>query len=350
MREHQEESEPTFWVFHLGTKTTYGPADLSTFIDWIESGRIGIHDLVAEGGQTDWTPLAQHALGSRSLTFKAIQRDLEEGPIDEKIEALERLGREGMRFPDSTELLKACLFSDTLGPTAAFALIELHCPTPKAVEKVVEQLSPAVMTKHEIILRDSGGFTVTNGIDQEGVVISRVWRQIKAIEALGDSKGAELAAERLRELINLPLSEGWRMKLIYALGSADRDRSESVLRYYSEKFSGSPVGEAADVALAASPDSTPLQLEAEYSRRRTKQRQSGCFIASAVYDGSSAPQVEVLREYRERYLAPRLWGRLFIHVYARCSPSVAKLISRRLAMKLIVRRFLDVVIRNLEGG
>jgi hypothetical protein len=53
----------------------------------------------------------------------------------------------------------------------------------------------------------------------------------------------------------------------------------------------------------------------------------GCFIATAAYGFYSAPQVQVLREFRDRYLMTTGAGRAFVAWYYRCGPHGALFIN-----------------------
>jgi hypothetical protein len=63
----------------------------------------------------------------------------------------------------------------------------------------------------------------------------------------------------------------------------------------------------------------------------------GCFIATAAYGSALAPQVEVLRTWRDRYLAPHAPGRAFIAAYQTWSPPVADLLRRSEPLRALVR-------------
>ncbi|OPY70949.1 MAG: PKD domain protein [Syntrophorhabdaceae bacterium PtaU1.Bin034] len=70
----------------------------------------------------------------------------------------------------------------------------------------------------------------------------------------------------------------------------------------------------------------------------------GCFIATAVYGSSLAPEVAVLKRFRDSYLLTNLPGRYIVHCYYRLSPPVAAFIEGRDGLKLVIRGLLRPVI------
>ena len=75
---------------------------------------------------------------------------------------------------------------------------------------------------------------------------------------------------------------------------------------------------------------------------------SGCYIATAVYGSYTCAEVMALRRYRDDYLYRRAWGRLFIKLYYRLSPELARRIKPDSALGKAVRRYLDGKVRRLE--
>ncbi|HXY61310.1 MAG TPA: fibronectin type III domain-containing protein, partial [Nitrospirota bacterium] len=63
----------------------------------------------------------------------------------------------------------------------------------------------------------------------------------------------------------------------------------------------------------------------------------GCFIATAAYGYYSAPQVQALREFRNRYLLTNKAGSAFVGWYYRVSPAAADFLNSHPSFKPVVR-------------
>jgi hypothetical protein len=64
---------------------------------------------------------------------------------------------------------------------------------------------------------------------------------------------------------------------------------------------------------------------------------TGCFIATACYGSALAPEVDVLRRYRDRVLMTSPAGRSFVAWYYRHSPAVAAYLTRHQIARKLVR-------------
>ena len=67
---------------------------------------------------------------------------------------------------------------------------------------------------------------------------------------------------------------------------------------------------------------------------------SGCFIATAAYGSSLSPHVQILRDFRDRYLITNSPGRAFVAFYYKHSPPIADYISKHNILRFILRLFL----------
>lgn len=76
-------------------------------------------------------------------------------------------------------------------------------------------------------------------------------------------------------------------------------------------------------------------------------KKEGCYIATAVYGNYDAPQVIVLRRFRDTVLQENLLGRLFIKIYYRCSPPMAAYLKNTVCLNSFVRRVLDKFVESI---
>ncbi|MFN3861906.1 MAG: CFI-box-CTERM domain-containing protein [Roseateles sp.] len=74
---------------------------------------------------------------------------------------------------------------------------------------------------------------------------------------------------------------------------------------------------------------------------------AGCFIATAVYPDPDAPQLGVLRRYRDQSLMQSAPGRVGVNLYYRLSPPVADWLSRHPRCAALVRSVLNMWVRRL---
>jgi len=70
----------------------------------------------------------------------------------------------------------------------------------------------------------------------------------------------------------------------------------------------------------------------------------GCFIATAAYGSPLHPHVEVLRDFRDKYLMPNTLGHKFVYIYYRYSPFLANIVARHKALKIAVQIHLIPVV------
>lgn len=78
------------------------------------------------------------------------------------------------------------------------------------------------------------------------------------------------------------------------------------------------------------------------------QKTGGCYVATAVYGSYEAPEVMVLRRWRDEFLAYSALGRQFIRIYYATSPALVEAFGGRQWFVVPSRAMLDRVVRNLE--
>ena len=75
----------------------------------------------------------------------------------------------------------------------------------------------------------------------------------------------------------------------------------------------------------------------------SRNRGSGCFIATAVYGGYDMPQVRLLRAFRDQRLTSEL-GQRIVGFYYRISPPIARWLGPRPRASGLVRIVLDGIV------
>ncbi len=92
-----------------------------------------------------------------------------------------------------------------------------------------------------------------------------------------------------------------------------------------------------DVAQEEMPPSPPSAIDGSSISLSGGSGSVGCFIATAAYLDYDHPNVRRLREFRDRYLLANSFGRMFVDMYYRYSPNLAKFLANRSSMKALAR-------------
>jgi hypothetical protein len=76
---------------------------------------------------------------------------------------------------------------------------------------------------------------------------------------------------------------------------------------------------------------------------------SKCYIATMCYGDINAPQVKVLRKYRDEILVKKLTGRIFVRLYYKISPSFVRIMRNNTRINRLIRRaILDRIVNNIK--
>lgn len=88
---------------------------------------------------------------------------------------------------------------------------------------------------------------------------------------------------------------------------------------------------------AISVEEGPMKEEAEEKAKDSEKKDSGCFIATAAYGTSLAPEIGVLREFRDEVLLENVVGTRFVETYYEVSPPIADFILEHPLLRATVR-------------
>lgn len=83
-----------------------------------------------------------------------------------------------------------------------------------------------------------------------------------------------------------------------------------------------------------------LDSAKQIEKVKTQKGGGGCFIATAVYGSAKAPEVKILRDFRDKVLVESKFGKVLVSLYYCISPPIARIISDTEILKKIVRKCL----------
>lgn len=69
-----------------------------------------------------------------------------------------------------------------------------------------------------------------------------------------------------------------------------------------------------------------------------------CFIATSAFESPHATEVQILRHFRDQYLKKSFWGRKFVFLYYKFSPTIACALDKHVGLKRPVRLALRLLI------
>jgi len=76
--------------------------------------------------------------------------------------------------------------------------------------------------------------------------------------------------------------------------------------------------------------------------------EGNCFIATAVYGSYLDPRVQILRNFRDRYLVTNQTGQAFVQLYYAYSPSVATFLDQHDTLKIFARSTLTLIVYTIQ--
>jgi hypothetical protein len=87
-------------------------------------------------------------------------------------------------------------------------------------------------------------------------------------------------------------------------------------------------------------------IDNEYDYDPNDVRTGSCFIATAVYGTPMAREIQILRDYRDKFLLQRSLGKIIVNHYYRWSPPFARYLAAHKSVAGIIRRlFLIPIVR-----
>ena len=96
-------------------------------------------------------------------------------------------------------------------------------------------------------------------------------------------------------------------------------------------------------------EDSELGIECAKELAQEEKKKGGCFVATACFNNYDAPEVIILRNFRDKYLLTRKTGKHFVTLYYFISPSFSRFLLRHYYLKLFVKNiFLKPIIFTIK--
>ncbi len=177
-------------------------------------------------------------------------------------------------------------------------------------------------------------------------------KYLRMLELVFDCKKGMLSPESLKEsakTAELTIITGvyWDLLRIYDSSDQFADRQKYAASQLSKFINYTPI--YADimkkanvfVKTARNPDVV------RYFIGLAKKKRTRCFIATSAFQTPNSLEVHYLRVYRDHTLKNSYWGRKFVFVYYKISPTLAQILDHHSWLKPYVRSVLRVIIKSI---
>jgi len=164
----------------------------------------------------------------------------------------------------------------------------------------------------------------------------------KALAAFYNSLSEDKGLEKYKDKITGACAWGWYYHA-YLLGLDDCRDKVNLFRDKNLSSINFAVGMPSDYNQALF-DVKKLNPKASSA----KAKKTGCYIATAVYGSYDAPEVLVLRRFRDEFLAHSVLGRSFINIYYFLSPPFAERLKNTHRINAGIRSVLNRFVSHVE--
>jgi hypothetical protein len=177
-------------------------------------------------------------------------------------------------------------------------------------------------------------------------------KYIKVLEVVFDCKTGELTPERFKDSartqeLTVVASVYWDLFRIYDTSDKYGDRMQQASRKLAQFLRFTPIyPDIVRKAESFSRNARNPQVVKSFIKALGEDK-SKCFIATATFESPWAPEVQVLRQFRDQILQQSGLGRSFISAYYRISPQIAVFLNKypvfKGPMRLILRLFTKLI-------
>lgn len=87
----------------------------------------------------------------------------------------------------------------------------------------------------------------------------------------------------------------------------------------------------------------------KFQKAREGKGSGNCYIATVCYEDINAPEVEILRKYRDEKLGKSIVGKTLIVLYYKFSPSIARKLNNRKRLSMFIKyNVLNPIVKSIK--
>lgn len=176
-------------------------------------------------------------------------------------------------------------------------------------------------------------------------------KYIKVLEVVFDVKGGELTPEHFKDSartqeLTVVASVYWDLLRIYDTSDRYGERQATAAKKLASFLRFTPI--YPDIIRKAEAFQKTARNSAVLKSflKGASENKGRCFIATAAFEYHSA-EVQILTEFRDQFLLTNTFGKVFVEIYYKLSPPIAKVLDKSEFLRAITRKILSRFIRLL---
>lgn len=259
-------------------------------------------------------------------------------PID--LELREKLKKLDPSFPVNQEICKSCVVDLRRKAYGSGGML-------LAQERARDQRKKKLWASRVALVKQ-GNALMANKLYNDAAVSYE--KYLRLLELVFDCKTGNLNPESLKEsakTAELTIISGvyWDLLRIYDSSDKFADRQRHAALQLAKFINYTPVFpdimRKANIFMknARNPDMVRLFIN------QAKKKRTRCFVATSAFESPNSLEVHYLRAYRDQTLKQTYFGRKFVYLYYRISPSLADLLDNCPSLKPVVRAFLRIILK-----
>lgn len=228
-----------------------------------------------------------------------------------------------------------------------------NCGGPLVLESTKEK-AKCHYCGNEIIIQQALQRIVIDGIENFDTLL------LSAQEAMDYDKDYDKARDKFNKALNLRPQD---YRVLWGLYLCEIESIKWAKGYHGfvqfpndiEKNVANAINKYGTRAYALAPEEiksyyySQMQSDKNSIKDNVEVEKKGCYVATAVYGSYDCPEVWVLRRYRDFSLDKHFFGKMFIKMYYKISPTIVRLFGKKKWFNNFWKKRLDKKVEKLKS-